>query len=72
MTYHVMSHDPTPKPNHERKQVQSTSNVSFKIMLKEGMLVHIFLTCNLEGLKIKMPKTLTLAKGMLNENGVLK
>lgn len=31
-----------------------------------------FLTCNLEGLKIKMPKTLTLAKGMLNENGVLK
>ncbi len=41
-------------------------------MLKEGMLVHIFLTCNLEGLKIKMPKTLTLAKGMLNENGVLK
>jgi hypothetical protein len=31
-----------------------------------------FLTCNLEGLKIKMPKTLTLAKGILNENGVLK
>jgi hypothetical protein len=31
-----------------------------------------FLTYNLEGLKIKMPKTLTLTKGMLNENGVLK
>jgi hypothetical protein len=42
MTYHVMSHDPTPKLKHERKQIQSTSNVSLKRMLKEGMLVHIF------------------------------
>ncbi len=42
-----------------------------EISNKKFISAH-FLTCNLEGLKFKIPKTLTLTKIMLNENGVLK
>jgi hypothetical protein len=37
MAYHVMNHGPTPKLKCERKQVQSTSNVYLKRMVKEGL-----------------------------------